>query len=216
LGFDLTRQRFVHYGRHPSGLGYIQIESFNGREEIADEFETALQALKDTPGLIVDVRDNTGGYGNAQQRIVGRFITARTLVAVSYTKKGPGHNDLARAETYFGPSGSWQYSHPVVLLMNDVTGSAADLFTCYMRGTKRVTTIGSTTHGNLSGVAAYAVLPCRLVVRISNGYVCDAKGRPIEGNGSDPDIAVNPRITDFLAGKDPVLDKAVAFLSGGK
>ena len=216
LGFDLTRQRFVHFGRHPSGLGYIWIESFNGREEIADEFETALQALKDTPGLIVDVRDNPGGYGNSQQRIVSRFIAARTLVAANFTKNGPGHNDLTRTETHFNPGGDWQYIRPVVLLVNDVTGSAADLFTCYIRSTGRVITIGSTTHGNLSGVAAYAVLPCHLVVRISNGYICDAKGRPIERNGSEPDIAVSPSIADFLAGRDPVLDKAVTFLGGRK
>ncbi len=214
--FNLTRQKFVHYGRHPSGVAYIWIESFNGREEIADEFDTALQALRDAPGLIIDVRDNTGGFGPSQPRIVGRFITARTLVAVGYRKSGPGHDDLAMDKTYFEPSGNWQYKRPVVLLVNDVTGSAADLFTCYMRSTKRVTTIGSTTHGNLSGVAAYAVLPCGLVVRISNGYVCDAAGRPIEGNGSDPDIAVSPSIGDFLADRDPVLDKAVAFLRGGK
>ena len=73
-------------------------------------------------------------------------------------------------------------------------------------------TVGSTTHGNLSGVAAFAVLPCGLVVRISNGYICDANGKPIEGNGNEPDVIVAPTITDFLAGKDPALEKAVALV----
>jgi tricorn protease len=75
-----------------------------------------------------------------------------------------------------------------------------------------VVTVGSTTHGNLSGVAAFAVLPCGLVVRISNGYVCDAGGKPIEGNGNPPDVIVAPTISDFLAGRDPVLEKAVALV----
>jgi C-terminal processing protease CtpA/Prc len=75
-----------------------------------------------------------------------------------------------------------------------------------------VVTVGSTTHGNLSGVAAYAVLPCGLVVRISNGYICDAGGKPIEGNGNAPDVIVAPTISDFLAGRDPVLEKAVALV----
>jgi C-terminal processing protease CtpA/Prc len=214
LGFNLTRQKFVHFGHHPSGLGYIWIESFSGHEEIADEFDTALQTLRDTPGLIIDVRDNPGGFG--QPRIVGRFITTRTLVAVTYKKNGPGHADLAGVKSYLEPGGNWQYKRPVALLVNDVTGSAADLFACYMRSAKRVTIIGSTTHGNLSGIAAFAVLPCGLVVRISNGYVCDATGRPIEGKGTEPDIAVSPGITDFLANRDPALDRAVAFLSGKK
>jgi len=97
----------------------------------------------------------------------------------------------------------------VALLVNDVTVSASDLFACELRSAGRVVTVGTTTHGNLSGVGVYAVLPCGLVVRISNGYVSDAKRRPIEGNGNMPDVTIEPSILDFLNGKDPVLDKAV-------
>jgi carboxyl-terminal processing protease len=214
IPIELTKQRFVHFGRHPSGLGFIWIESFNGREEIADEFDRAMKALKDTPGLILDIRDNQGGFGNAQPRIVGRFIQEPAMVAISYVKNGPGHEDLRRSEARFGPSGAWQYSRPVALLVNDVTGSAADLFACYLRSIGRVVTIGSTTHGNLSGVAVHIVLPCGLVVRTSNGYVSDAKDRTIEVNGNAPDIVVEPTIADYLQSRDPVFERAVASLLG--
>ncbi len=208
--FELTRQRFVHFGRHPSGLGYIRIESFNGREEVADEFDRALEALRTTPGLILDIRDNPGGFG--QPRIVGRLLQQRALVAISYCKNGPGHKDLQRVEEHLEPGGPWQYTEPAALLVNDVTGSAADLFACWLRSAGRVVTIGSTTHGNLSGVAAFAVLPCGLVARISNGYICDAKDRPVEGHGNEPDVSVSPTVAEVLNGKDPVLDKAVLLL----
>ncbi len=211
--FELTKQRFVHFGRHPVGPGYIWLESFNGRNEIAAEFDRALQALRDAPSLILDIRDNAGGFGTAQPHIVGRFITNRTLMAIGYVKNGPGHHELSRHEESFEPAGSWQYRAPVALLVNEGTGSAADLFACYLRSAGRVITVGSTTHGNLSGVAAYAVLPCGLVVRISNGYVCDAKDQAVEGNGTVPEVRVSPSITDFLKGKDPVLDKAVEVLA---
>jgi len=210
--FEVTCQRFVHFGRHPSGAGYIRIESFDGREEIAAEFDRALEALKDTPALILNVRGNPGGFGTAQPHIVGRFITNHALVAISYLKSGPAHRDLDRREDFFKPTGEWQYTQPMALLINEETGSAADLFTCYMRSTGRVLTIGSPTHGNLSGVAAYAVLPCGLIVRISNGYICDAGGRPIESNGNLPEVSVSPTIGDVLSGKDPVLEKGAALL----
>lgn len=208
--FELTRQHFVHFGREPSGFGYIQIESFNGREEIADEFDLALEELQDAPGLILDIRDNTGGFG--QPRIVGRLLKKRTLVSVSYIKNGPGHSDLDRREGYLEPTGRWQYTRPVALLVNDVTGSASDLFACELRSAGRVITVGTTTHGNLSGVATFAVLPCGLVVRISNGYISDARGRPIERNGNIPDVTVEPTIDDFLNSRDPVLDRAIGLL----
>jgi len=208
--FALTRQHFVHFGRHPSGLGYIQIESFNGREEIADEFDRALEALRDAPGLILDIRDNTGGFG--QPRIVGRLLKKRMLASVSYIKNGPGHSDLDRRKGYLDPTGGWQYTRPVALLVNDVTGSASDLFACELRSARRVIAVGTTTHGNLSGMGTFAVLPCGLVVRISNGYISDARDRPIEGNGNIPDVTVAPTIQDFLNGRDPVLERAVGIL----
>jgi len=210
VSIELTRQRFVHFGRHPSGVGWIRIESFSGRAEIAAEFDRALDALRDTPGLVVDIRDNTGGFGHAE--IVGRFLSRRTLTGYSHAKNGPRHDDLDRRGMYIAPSGPWQYTHPVALLVNDVTGSAADLFACELRSSGRVITVGTTTHGNLSGVAIYGVLPCGLIVRISNGYISDARDHPIEVNGNVPDVIIEPTIQDYLAGNDPVLDRAVELL----
>ena len=152
VNFELTRQHFVDFGRHPSGLGYIRIRSFNGREQIADEFDHALEELRDTPGLLLDIRDNTGGFG--QPRIVGRLLGKRTLAGISYSKNGPRHSDLSRREKYLDPAGPWQYTKPIALLVNDLTGSAADLFACELRSAHRVVTVGTPTHGNLSGVAA--------------------------------------------------------------
>ena len=131
------------------------------------------------------------------------------MTGFSHIKNGPGHDDLARREAYLGPRGTWQYTGPIALLVNDVTGSAADLFASELRSAGRVVTVGTTTHGNLSGVAKYGALPCGLVVRISNGYVSDAKDGPIEVNGNIPDITVEPDIWDLLNGRDPVLDRAV-------
>ncbi|GAF81396.1 unnamed protein product, partial [marine sediment metagenome] len=61
--FHVNKAKFIWYGTHPSGLGYIRILSFKGRMEIADEFDRALGILKDTPGLIIDIRENPGGFG---------------------------------------------------------------------------------------------------------------------------------------------------------
>jgi hypothetical protein len=125
LPMFVTKQRYVNFGRHPSGLGYIQIETFNGREVIDQEFDRALEALRDTSGLILDIRNNAGGFGHPQ--IVGRFFKRRTRVGFSYTKNGDRHTDLARREIVLGPNGKWQNTQPVALLVNDLTGSAADL-----------------------------------------------------------------------------------------
>ncbi|MGA1983352.1 MAG: S41 family peptidase [Acidobacteriaceae bacterium] len=205
ISIMLTRQQFVDYGRYPSGLGYIHIHSFAGREEISEEFDRALDSLRDTSGLILDIRDNPGGYNHDD--IVGRFLHKETFVGYSYIKNGPKHNDLERRKDSIEPR-KWEYTQPVALLVSDRTGSAADLFTRGMHRAPRVTIVGTITHGNLGGVSVYTVLPCGLVVRISNGYMSDTKDRSIEVNGNTPDITVETTIQDYLNGRDPVLERA--------
>jgi carboxyl-terminal processing protease len=201
----LTKQQFVDFGRYPSGLGYIHIRSFDERDDITKEFDRALDSLRDTSGLLLDISDNPGGNGHDE--IVGRFLHKDTFVGYSYIKNGTKHDQFERRKDYIEPR-KWEYTQPVALLVSDSTGSAADLFTRGMRAAPRVTIIGTTTHGNLSGAAVYAVLPCGLVVRISNGYLSDTKDRSIEVNGNVPDITVETSVQDYLQGRDPVLERA--------
>jgi len=208
-GFALTKGKYVWYGRHPAGIGYIRIKSFMGRDEVASEFYNALEQLKNTDGLMVDVRENPGGFGTGQPNIIGRFLTKRTKVDIVYTRDGTDHNDFRVREIYYSPSGKWQYVKPAALLINSITGSASDMFTCTFAGSGRVITVGSTTHGNLTGEGIYVQLPCKLVVRISHGYICSPDGRIVEGNGTEPMFKVEYTINDIMSNNDPVIEKAV-------
>lgn len=211
--FSVRKGDFIWYGIHPSGRGYIRILSFSGRGEIADEFDFALEKLKNTPALIIDVRENSGGYGIAQAAIIGRLVSARTMIDTGYMKSGPGHEDFTKRDSYVEPAGKWQYTRPIALLTNAVTGSAADLFVCRLTSTGRPITVGSTTHGNLTGTCVFVQLPCNLVVRVSSGYVCDASGRIIETNGNEVLIAAELTIDDIVNGTDSVIERAVEELA---
>ena len=81
-----------------------------------------------------------------------------------------------------------------------------------MRGTGRVITVGTTTHGDLPGLSVVAVLPCGLAVRVSNAYVADNDGRPIELNGNAPQVHAEPTVKDVLEGTDSVIARAVQAL----
>lgn len=211
--FPVRKGNFIWFGTHPSGCGYIRIFTFKGRAEIAEEFDYALERLKATPALIIDVRDNPGGYGTAQKAIIGRLVSERTMVDIGYTKSGPGHEDFRKSNFYVEPAGKWQYTRPIALLTNAVTGSAADLFVTRMISTGRPITVGSTTHGNLTGIGFYVQLPCNLVVRVSSGYVCDTSGRIIETNGNQVQVPAELTIDDVVNGTDSVIERAVEELA---
>ncbi len=212
LPFSLTKLEKIWYGSHSSGCGYIRILSFNGRMEIADEFDKALETLRNTKGLIIDIRDNPGGYGTCQERIIGRFLTSKAKGTISFRRDGPKHDDFKRTPESILPGGDWQYTKPVALLTNSITGSASDLFAARFVSTQRAIIMGQTTHGNVTGVGVYVLLPCNLIIRVSNGYIADSNGRIIESSGNEPQIKLEPTIGDARQRIDGVLERAFAEL----
>ncbi len=214
VGFPLKKGEYVWSGCHPCGYGYIRIVSFMGKEKVADEFDVALETLKDTDALILDIRNNTGGFGQGQRHIVGRFLDSRKTVGFSYVKNRPGRGGFSRRKASMLPTGDWQYTKPIALLTNVITGSASDLFARDLIGTGRPVTVGTTTHGNSTGTCVYAALPCGLVVRISSGYTTDIKGRIVEVNGNVPEIHAELTLEDVINGTDSVVERAVEALAG--
>jgi C-terminal processing protease CtpA/Prc len=101
ISIMLTKQKYVDFGRYPSGLGYIHIRSFDGREDITREFDHAMDSLRDTSGLLLDIRDNSGGFGHDE--IVGRFLHKDTFVGYSYTRNGTKHDQFERMKDYIQP-----------------------------------------------------------------------------------------------------------------
>ena len=210
--FDIKKGKSLWYGFHPSGFGYIRILTFKTRTGHAEEFDEALDELRDAPGLILDIRENTGGFGTGQRRMIGRLLAKKAPSIISYLRNGPDHNDFYKHDGHIKPAGPWQYTKPVALLTNSKTGSAADLFAARIFNSGRVITIGTPTHGNLTGTCVFAILPCGLNVRISAGYITDSNGKIIEGNGNVPDIIVDQTYEDLMKGRDTVLDRAVTEL----
>jgi C-terminal processing protease CtpA/Prc len=210
--FSVSKGKYVWHGKYSEQFGYIRITSFAGREDIADEFDTALESLRDTDAILLDIRDNPGGFGTSLRRIVGRLISKTTPGVIMYRRNGPQHGDFVKTQSHYEPVGPWQYTKPIGLLMNTTTGSASDLFAAALIGADRVIAMGQPTHGNSSGDCVYIQLPCDLIVRISCGYLSNAKGRITEVNGNQPEVPVEPRIDDILQNKDGVLERAFEYL----
>lgn len=200
----------------PSGLGYIYYPSFSyalGDGNIA----SVLSYFKDCPALIIDVRDNGGGELSNVHKLVGHFIT-RSMVGV-YTryKTGPGHNDFSApyaVEYKPGPYGAW--TKPVAVLTNRSCFSAANEFVAVMKELPNVVVVGARTGGG-AGMPFTYDLPVGWTIRLSIAPTYDARMRSIErGIDPSPGCAVSSSDSVLAAGKDPILDFAIARLSSGK
>lgn len=203
----------IQYGRLNDDIGYIHIHHFDGsRKQYEEGLDAAWAALSGSEALIVDIRDNAGGFDPNSQYTAGRFAKAEALYMTTRKKNGPGPNDFAETrEWYVQPSGNGQFTQPIIVLTSRSTASAAETFLLAMRTQPHIRQMGTTTAGSFSDNPAWEA-PNGWMYSISVGDFRAADGRSFEGIGLRPDIVMASQREDWVAGKDLVLEKAVELL----
>ncbi|HEX3050672.1 MAG TPA: S41 family peptidase [Aggregatilineaceae bacterium] len=193
-----------------SGLGYISVRGFAEEVSTADElFSSALQNLVDAgaQGIIIDVRNNTGGLVNLAMAMAGHFFPDYSKLFDFYYADGQGgfayrgFVEILKGKPY--------YEGPVAILVNEMTGSAGDLFTYAMTLDNRALIVGNTPTGGFTGEVSDGqyTLPGSLSVQIPTGRpVNPVTGETlIEGIGVQPDVVVPITQESLVSSDDEVL-----------
>ncbi len=145
----------VESRRLDDGLGYIAIHTF-ADTAVVDAFESALAELRDSRGLIIDVRGNGGGDTAVARPIMGRFITQPRPYATMRRREGAGSQRLSAPWTEsVDPRGPFTYVNPVVVLADHWSGSMAEGFPMGMRGIGRARIVGTPMMG--LGAAVFSI-----------------------------------------------------------
>src|SRR6185437_11190368 len=98
-------------------------------------------------GVVLDLRDNLGGYVNAAQAIAGEFLPGNDVLFWERTNLGNGH--FSDTSTLVGTTGIAQHL-PVAVLVNGYTASAAEIVAEALSDHGRAKTIGTRTYGKNS------------------------------------------------------------------
>jgi hypothetical protein len=208
----ISGDSLVGYAIRDDGIGYIRVSEFMPHE-ITRDFDAAMSYLRGTPVLIVDVRHNPGGNHDTIREFVGRFLT-EPLDAIDVYILGE-LDPLPPVR----PRGSYQYTKPVVVLINGRSFSGAEAFAEMMRQLPQVTVVGDTTGGG-SGAAddsapGLFLLPSGAEMKIPTGDARRYDELPWEWLGIPPDIRVEQTETDRANGRDRQLEYAIEFLTQG-
>jgi len=202
--------------RLPSGALYVAFDRF--REPVARQLREALEANRDAPGLILDLRANTGGDGEEGMRAVGPLLDRPTLIARLATRTGRPPSALMGLvrlplELVAGETGRQLYAGPMVVLVNQGTGSTAEVIAAALQERGRARVIGTRSCGCALGVLRHRRLANGGALAISEVGLVSGLGRRIEGDGVAPDVAIELRLADLQRGLDPVLEAAVRELA---
>ena len=190
-----------------NNIAYIQISTFG--DTTANDLHKQLSALmaQNPKGLILDLRDNGGGYLDTAISVASEFIPSGVIVS---EKSGTGTLTPYNAT----PGGlATNKSLPMIVLVNAYSASASEIVSGALQDTGRAKLLGVTTYGKGSVQNWVPLSNNQGAVRVTIARWLTPNGRTIDKKGLTPDIVVPMTADDIKANRDPQLDAAVKQLT---
>lgn len=125
------------------GVGYMMISSF--AEPTAMQFDREIEKLEknNLKGLVIDLRGNPGGLLETAVDMLSRFVSDKVVVKMRFRD---GREEVARS-----PGGQLhQFGYPVVVLMNEDSASAAEIFAGVLKDYGKAHLVGNHSYGKAS------------------------------------------------------------------
>ena len=192
----------VRFTMLDDGIGHLQISSFASTTN--DQVSEALAEFKDSNGrgLIVDLRYNPGGLLGVVVDVTSQFLEEGL---VTYELDGLGD----RREWQVSSGGNGR-DIPMVVLVNQYSASASEVFAGAIIDHDRAPVVGESTFGKGSVNTRHRLSDgSGIYYTIARWYT--PNGAQIEGSGITPTIVVE---ADPEGESDPQLDKAIELLGG--
>lgn len=182
------------------GIGYIHIVHFTA--DTAAKFKEAAQALlsKKVKGLVIDLRNDPGGYLNAAVSIAGYWIDGKTVVFERYAD--------GTQDEYKGHGVALLEHMPTVVLINKGSASASEIVAGALQDEGKAIIVGEQSFGKGS-VQDVQRLSDGAELKLTIAHWFTPKGRTIQDEGIKPDILVEMTEDDYKNKKDPQFDRAI-------
>lgn len=184
-----------------NNIAHITLSSFN--ENTDYEFYRGIldAVVKESPAIVLDLRNNPGGYLEVSVDIAGWFLKKGEVV-VRESVKGED-------ETVFRAHGNEALTDiPVVVIANEGSASAAEILAGALRDNRQIKIVGQKTYGKGS-VQEVEDMPDSSMIKLTIAEWLTPNGLSLNGNGLEPDYNVELSEEDYENDKDPQLDKAL-------
>jgi carboxyl-terminal processing protease len=204
LKFDITRAQIVIHSAEgkmlDNGIAYIDINTFG--EKTTQELRGTLDnLLKENPkGIIIDLRNNPGGYLNTAVEVASEFIGKGVVL---YEQYGDGRRDTHKV---LGNGSATDL--PIVVLINEGSASASEILAGALQDYGRAKLVGVQSYGKGSVQNWVPLSDNQGAARVTIARWLTPKERLIDHIGLTPDVNVEMTVEDFTAGRDPQLDAA--------
>lgn len=186
-------------------IALVKIYQFN--QLVSSEFEkVALEILNsEAKKIILDLRNNPGGYLEKAKEIAGWFLERGAII--TWQDMGEGKERKVHKSKGPGTFVSWT----TVILINQGSASGAEILAGALRDQRGVKLIGETSFGKGS-VQEQINLSDNSSLKVTVAKWLTPNGESINEKGLEPDIEVQMSEEDFEKDRDPQLEKAIEII----
>lgn len=194
----------IDFTMKEGGVGYLQLYSFNGNTEKLFRSAVIGGLEHGMRGMVLDLRDNPGGYLDVAVHLAGWFV--------SRGEKVVSEESLTGIEQVFRASGNEALRRmPLTILINGGSASASEILAGALRDLRGVKLVGETTFGK-GTVQQLEELEDGSSLKITIAHWVLPSGKILEGEGLVPDYEVKAPENEDAEKTDPQLEKAIELL----
>jgi hypothetical protein len=184
----------------PGGVLHVRFDQF--RPDVVPWLD---EQLRTNPrAIVLDLRNNKGGRVTTTREILGRFVDEGTPIATEIRAHG--------SEVVTATDAPRVFKGPVAVLVSPLSTSAAEVSASALRFHERAKLFGQTTGGDVLLSTKFRLADGGLV-QVAIADMLDPGGNRLENVGVKPDQEVLPTLETVRAGRDVVLEAALADLA---
>lgn len=201
---DTIIDKTVKWEMKEGGIIYLEINQF--KDDTAQELDDQIISIlsQNPKGMVLDLRNNPGGYLDVVVAVAGRFVKEGDTVVIE--KSGDGKEQVYKAEGNQAFEGI-----PMVVLVNEGSASASEILAGALKDYKIATVVGKKTFGKglVQGISG---LEDGSALKVTVAEWMTPSGSNINQTGIAPDVEIGYTMEDYQADRDPQLDKALELL----
>ncbi|MDD3284527.1 MAG: S41 family peptidase [Patescibacteria group bacterium] len=201
---DQIHYESVKWTTRENNIGYIQITHFN--QDTEKLFDNAVNEVlnKNVNSIILDLRNNPGGYLSTAIKISSYWIEDGVIVKEQSQNKEKMQNYSASGQAKLK-------NKKTIVLVNGGSASASEIVAGALQDYEIAQIVGEKTFGKGS-VQDLTQLSDGSSVKLTIAKWLTPKDRSINEEGIEPDITIELTAEDYNADRDPQMDKAIELL----
>jgi len=189
-------------------IALISIRRFG--DDTLEEFQKGVSRARemDATSLIIDVRDNPGGYLSTATSMGNMLLENNSVVVIEEDSKGEREEIMTKRTAYTDSL----VALPTVVLINKGSASASEILAGALQYHRENVTIVGTTSFGKGSVQELIPLPQKTAVKVTVAKWLIPSGEQINEKGIDPDVTVEMTEEDYKEDRDPQMEKALELL----